>query len=98
VLQTKFYIYSTMPIIFLPQLQHIDAQVRFDQQVENSRDYVLPFIEKNKQAASGIRVLEVGCGEGGVLKPFIDKGIPITNYGMALAFLNGIFERAVFLL
>jgi [FeFe] hydrogenase H-cluster maturation GTPase HydF len=29
------------------------------------------------------------------LKPFIDKGIPVTNYGMALAFLNGIFERAV---
>jgi [FeFe] hydrogenase H-cluster maturation GTPase HydF len=32
------------------------------------------------------------------LKPFIDKEIPISNYGMALAFLNGIFERAVFLL
>ena len=27
------------------------------------------------------------------LKPFIDKGIPVSNYGMALAFLNGIFER-----
>ena len=28
------------------------------------------------------------------LKPFIEAEIPITNYGMALAFLNGIFERA----
>jgi len=28
------------------------------------------------------------------LKPFIDKEIPVSNYGMALAFLNGIFERA----
>ncbi len=28
------------------------------------------------------------------LKPFIDKGIPVTNYGMALAYLSGIFERA----
>jgi predicted GTPase len=28
------------------------------------------------------------------LKPFIDRGIPVSNYGMALAYLNGIFERA----
>ena len=29
------------------------------------------------------------------LKPFTENEIPITNYGMALAFVNGIFERAV---
>ncbi|MDR0437210.1 MAG: [FeFe] hydrogenase H-cluster maturation GTPase HydF [Bacteroidales bacterium] len=28
------------------------------------------------------------------LKPFIENGIPISNYGMALAFLNGIFEKS----
>jgi len=28
------------------------------------------------------------------LKPAVDAGIPITNYGMLLAYLNGIFERA----
>ncbi len=28
------------------------------------------------------------------LKPFSDKEIPVTNYGMALAYMNGIFERA----
>lgn len=28
------------------------------------------------------------------LTPFIEKGIPVTNYGMALAYVNGIFERA----
>ena len=28
------------------------------------------------------------------LKSFIDKGIPVSNYGMALAYINGIFERA----
>lgn len=28
------------------------------------------------------------------LSPFIEKGIPVTNYGMALAYVNGIFERA----
>ena len=28
------------------------------------------------------------------LKPAVDAGIPITNYGMLIAYLNGIFERA----
>lgn len=31
----------------------------------------------------------------GRLKPFIDKGIPVTNYGMAIAWMNGIFERVI---
>jgi predicted GTPase len=29
------------------------------------------------------------------LKPFIDQGVPVSNYGMAIAWLNGIFHRAV---
>ena len=29
------------------------------------------------------------------LKPAIDAGIPVTNYGMLLAYVNGIFDRAV---
>lgn len=29
------------------------------------------------------------------LKPAIDAGIPVTNYGMAIAFMEGIFERAI---
>ena len=28
------------------------------------------------------------------LKPYIEAGIPVTNYGMTLAYVNGIFERA----
>ena len=29
------------------------------------------------------------------LKPAIENGIPVSNYGMAIAYMNGIFERAV---
>jgi SAM-dependent methyltransferase len=54
--------------------QHKDDQVRYDQQVDNSKSYVLPFIEKTKTLGKGVNVLEIGCGEGGVLKPFVDKG------------------------
>jgi SAM-dependent methyltransferase len=54
--------------------QHKDDNVRYDQQVENSREYVLPFIEATKTITAGMRVLEIGCGEGGVLVPFIERG------------------------
>jgi [FeFe] hydrogenase H-cluster maturation GTPase HydF len=29
------------------------------------------------------------------LKPAIDAGVPVTNYGMAIAWMKGIFERAI---
>jgi [FeFe] hydrogenase H-cluster maturation GTPase HydF len=29
------------------------------------------------------------------LKPAIDAGIPVTNYGMAIAYIHGIFNRAI---
>ncbi len=29
----------------------------------------------------------------GRLKPFVDAGIPVTNYGLAIAYVNGIFDR-----
>lgn len=29
------------------------------------------------------------------LRPFIESGIPVSNYGMTPAFLNGIFERSI---
>lgn len=55
-------------------LQHIDVKVRYDQQWENSKEYVLPFVSATKQIGPGSRVLEIGCGEGGVLKPFMEQG------------------------
>lgn len=63
--------------------QHIDVQVRFDQQVDNSLHYVLPFIEQTKALVPGTRVLEVGCAEGGVLKPFIDRGCKCVGVDLA---------------
>jgi len=55
-------------------VQHSNLQARFDQQVDNSQEFLLPFIEESIKIQPGIKVLEIGCGEGGVLKPFIKKG------------------------
>lgn len=53
---------------------HQDKQVYFKFQEENANKYVIPFIEQSVLIKEGMRVLEVGCGEGGVLKAFLDKG------------------------
>jgi hypothetical protein len=29
------------------------------------------------------------------LKPAIDAGIPVTNYGMAIAYVQGVYDRAI---
>ncbi len=53
---------------------HLSAKKKFDQQVENAKNYLLAFIEQEFPINSSIRVMEIGCGEGGVLTPFIEKG------------------------
>ena len=55
--------------------QHHSVTVRFHQQVENAEAYVLPFIEQRFPLQPGMRVMEIGCGEGGVLRAFTDRGI-----------------------
>jgi 2-polyprenyl-3-methyl-5-hydroxy-6-metoxy-1,4-benzoquinol methylase len=53
---------------------HADRKRYFDIQVMNAEKYVIPFIEEKFPIRPGMRVLEIGCGEGGVLKAFINKG------------------------
>lgn len=53
---------------------HADRKRYFDIQVLNAEKYVIPFIEEKFPIQAGMRVLEIGCGEGGVLKAFINKG------------------------
>ncbi|HUR66772.1 MAG TPA: class I SAM-dependent methyltransferase [Chitinophagaceae bacterium] len=53
---------------------HADRKRYFDIQVLNAEEYVIPFIEEKFPLKIGMRVLEIGCGEGGVLKAFINKG------------------------
>lgn len=53
---------------------HADRKRYFDIQVLNAGKYVIPFIEEKYPVKQGMRILEIGCGEGGVLKAFINKG------------------------
>lgn len=64
-------------------IQHKNAQVRFDQQAENSASYVIPFIAETHIINSATQVMEVGCAEGGVLLPFLQKGCRCVGVDLA---------------
>ena len=61
---------------------HIDRKRYFEMQVENTQQYVIPFVEERFAIWPGMHVLEIGCGEGGVLKAFVDRGC--TGVGVEL--------------
>ena len=53
---------------------HKNTQWYFEMQTLNAEKSVLPFIEEAFPIHAGMKVLEVGCAEGGVLKAFIKRG------------------------
>ena len=72
-------------------IQHSDETVRFQQQVDNAREYVLPFIERELKLSPGMKVMDIGCGDGGVLIPFLEKGCYCT--GIELDEMKSVFAR-----
>lgn len=54
---------------------HGDPQKYFQINTDNTLKHIIPFIQQKFEMQVGMRVLEIGCGEGGVLKPFIDAGL-----------------------
>jgi SAM-dependent methyltransferase len=61
---------------------HKDRKRYFDIQYLNAKKYLIPFIEEKIPIKAGMRILEIGCGEGGVLKAFVEKGC--TGVGVEL--------------
>lgn len=60
--------------------RHKDRKQYFNEQAFTTKKYVIPFIEKTKKISSDVRVLEIGCGEGGNMKPFLELGCEV--YGI----------------
>src|SRR5687768_8969429 len=54
---------------------HKDHLVYFETQYKNAKGYLVPFVEQKMPISKGMRVLEIGCAQGGVLKAFIEKGM-----------------------
>ncbi len=53
---------------------HSDKKRYFQWQCDVSKNWVIPFIELDGHIDQNSKVLEIGCGEAGVLKAFLDLG------------------------
>jgi SAM-dependent methyltransferase len=61
------------------QERHTNLQRYFDEQAITTRKFVLPYIEAVMPITKGLRVLEIGCGTGGNMVPFIEAGCIVTG-------------------
>jgi SAM-dependent methyltransferase len=64
-------------------IRHDNRKVYFDEQALFSETILKPYLEKSLELSSESRVCEIGCGEGGNLKPFLDMGCKVTGIDMA---------------
>ncbi len=56
------------------QERHINREKYFQEQSSTISNHVLPFLNQMITIDENTAILEIGCGEGGNLKPFLDMG------------------------
>lgn len=56
------------------QERHTNRAQYFAEQVQTMTKYVIPFIQSTTTVNANSSILEIGCGEGGNLLPFLDMG------------------------
>lgn len=56
------------------QERHKNRRKYFEEQGLTTSKHVIPYIDQFKKINSSSRILEIGCGEGGNLMPFVDMG------------------------
>ena len=59
--------------------RHTNRELYFKEQHYTLNTYILPFIQEFKPITKTTQVLEVGCGYGGNLLPFLELGCQITG-------------------
>ena len=61
------------------QKRHKNRKQYHLEQGITTKQYVIPYIQEVFPINSNLRVLEIGCGEGGNLSPFIELGCEVTG-------------------
>jgi len=61
------------------QKRHLDPLQYINEQIFTTQKYIVPFIQQAKNIDESVRLLEIGCGEAGNLKPFLDLGCMCTG-------------------
>ena len=61
------------------QERHNNRKQYFEEQAYTTSKYVIPFIEQSKPVDRRTRILEIGCGEGGNIGPFLELGCEVVG-------------------
>jgi SAM-dependent methyltransferase len=61
------------------QERHKDRKRYFEEQVYTTERHVIPFIHDFLPVTGALSVLEIGCGEGGNMQPFLDLGCKVVG-------------------
>jgi len=72
------------------QERHTNKKKYFNEQVQTTEKYVIPFIEQTHPITPETSILEIGCGEGGNLLPFLQRGCKIVGIDI----LQGKIDKA----
>jgi len=79
---------------------HGDKRRYFNMTYEVTKNHIVPYIESYFPIQQNMNVLEIGCGEAGVLKAFLEKGCNCTGVELdasrieyAKEFLKDDFEK-----
>lgn len=65
------------------QNRHLDRRSYFNELATTSETYYIPYLESHGVLSPGMKILEIGCGEGGNLEPFAHRGYQVTGVDMA---------------
>ena len=61
------------------QKRHTDREQYFKELAATCKKYYIPFLDKETSIGRGTKVLEIGCGDGGNLLPFLECGCDVTG-------------------
>lgn len=59
--------------------RHLNNKIYFNEQSYTCMKHIIPIIQKHKDLNKNSRILEVGCGFGGNLRPFLDLKCQVTG-------------------
>ncbi|MCK9203426.1 MAG: class I SAM-dependent methyltransferase [Bacteroidales bacterium] len=63
--------------------RYIDREKYFQEQNYTAKKHIIPYINKSLPITSNLVIAEIGCGEGGNLKPFLDIGCKVVGVDIA---------------
>lgn len=58
---------------------HSDHKIRYQQQYLNARNFLIPFIQDTMELNKNTLILDIGCGDGGVMGALLEIGCPVTG-------------------